>query len=407
MHNDVHEFKRWLSMLLRDTEAAPVAGDLLTYQGNNQVQWWDGGDATGFVPRAEWLQNGFVDRAVSAITFNNGTLTFDISPTGASFVYYIDGVPVTTAGDDIIIANSDGQHWIYYNDQTGTLVEVVNPTHAQIEGLFGDECVVAMVYWNTNTAEGYLFDERHGYLMSPATHVYLHETIGTQWAEGIGLTNLLVDQTGANNTHAQFGNGAGEVYDEDVRHDISAVVSTTGYECWWWDGTRWQWDHGTGYPILVGGTPRMQYNNFGAGTLVEIGNNNFGLAHLFATGAEDGDPIVIVGQNEYGNVNAAREGAEVEISTLLLGNLPSPELKPIATVIFQTANAYGNAVQSRVRSTGTGDDYIDWRTSPISPGGGVVTDHGSLGGLGDNDHPQYALAGAAGGLARHFLLMGG
>jgi hypothetical protein len=40
---DIHNFKRWLSMLNRAAEAAPVVGDVLTYQGNNQVQWLAGG----------------------------------------------------------------------------------------------------------------------------------------------------------------------------------------------------------------------------------------------------------------------------------------------------------------------------------------------------------------------------
>ena len=400
------DLNRVLKLFRRDAEADPAAGDALVYQAD-AVEWFNLAGPAGYLPRAEWLQNGFVDRAESAISFVNGTRTFTIAPIGATYTYYYDGVPTDDAGDTFVIANSDGQHWIYYDAVGGALAEIVNPTTAQYEQLFGDECAVAVVYWNTNTAEGYLFDERHGYSMSPMTHVYLHETVGTQWVEGIGLVNLSVDQTGANNAHAQFGNGSGEVHDEDNEHIIDAIASVTGYECWWWDGTRWQWDHGTGYPILVGGTPRMQYNNFGAGTLVEVTNNRYALVHLFATGAEDGNPITIVGQNEYNSRNDAREGAEVEISTLLLGNLPSPELKPIATVIFQTSNAYGNAVQSRTISTGAGHDYIDWRQNPISPGGGTVADHGSLGGLGDNDHPQYALAGAAGGLARHFLLMGG
>lgn len=37
--SEIHDLKRWLSMLRRAAEADPVADDVLTYQGNNQVQW--------------------------------------------------------------------------------------------------------------------------------------------------------------------------------------------------------------------------------------------------------------------------------------------------------------------------------------------------------------------------------
>jgi hypothetical protein len=39
--NGTYDLKRWLSMLRRTAEADPVAGDVLSYQGNNQAQWLD------------------------------------------------------------------------------------------------------------------------------------------------------------------------------------------------------------------------------------------------------------------------------------------------------------------------------------------------------------------------------
>ncbi len=351
-----------------------------------------------YVPRLEWLQNGWMDKTDVTISFTNGTRVFEIAPAASYYDYYVNGHRHRSNGDTITIANSDGQHWIYYDDD-GTLSEIVGPSHAQVEDLIRENCLVAAVYWNTNTSEGYLFDELHGMTMAPETHHLFHDCIGMLWAEGVGLTNILADQSGALNTHCQFGNGDGLVYDEDNQHEINTIASTTGYECFWWDGTRWQWDTNAGYPFLVGGTPRAQYNNYGAGTLVEVGNANFCLTHLFATAAEDDNPIIVVGQTEYTTITAAREGAATEISAILLEGLPSPEMKPMGTVILQSSNAYGNAMQTRIRSATGGHDYVDWRTNPISPGGGTVTDHGSLGGLGDDDHSQYLKEKASGGAA--------
>lgn len=388
--------RRDLTLLLRANGVLPAVDDALTFQGNNQAEWQD---LSGlFLPRDEWLQNGFVSRTDNALTFVNGTRTFTVAPTGANFDYYHDGVRNTTTGDSIVITNVDGVHWLYYNDGTGTLVEIVNPTHTQHEDLTEDECQVGMVYWNTNTSEGYLFDGRHGYMMSPVTHRVLHEALGVLWARGIAIVDITTDQAGNNDTHSQFGNASGEVYDQDVEHIINAIAGGGTYECWWWDGTRWQWDTNAGYPFLVGGTPQPQYNNFGAGTLVEGGNNNFVLTHLFASSAEDGNCIIIVGQAVYGTANAAREGAATEISDLLVGNLPGDELKPIATVILGIRNAYTNTNNCITVSAEGGHDYLDWRSNPVSPGGGTVTDHGSLADLIADDHHQYLLlAGRAGG----------
>jgi hypothetical protein len=348
--------------------------------------------------RAEWLQNGWPNRDDQTITFTNGTETFEIAPNVVAYYdYYVEGRRHRSDGDTLVTDGTDGQHWIYYN-AAGVLSALVNPTHVQVEDLIENQCLVAMVYWNDNTSEGYLFDERHGMSLSRDTHRMLHECVGMLWADGIAIDGIETDQSGANNSHAQFGNTSGEVYDEDVNHDIDAMTDPATYECWWWDGTRWQWDTNAGYPFLMGGSPRIQYNNFGAGTLVEVGNGNFALVHLFATSAEDGDPIIIVGQAEYTNITAAREGAASEVSTLLLATLPSPELKPIATVIFQSNNGYGNTPKTRARTASGGHDYTDWRTNPISPGGGTVSDHGSLGGLADDDHSGHPwLLGRSGG----------
>jgi hypothetical protein len=54
-----------------------------------------------------------------------------------------------------------------------------------------------------------------------------------------------------------------------------------------------------------------------------------------------------------------------------------------ATIIFQTSDGYGNTPKARIRSTGTGDDYIDWRTAKINgiPGssGGETNDGNNVG----------------------------
>jgi hypothetical protein len=73
-----------------------------------------------------------------------------------------------------------------------------------------------------------------------------------------------------------------------------------------------------------------------------------------------------MGQDTYLDRNSARDGAEVEINNLVVNNLIFPEIKPIATIIYETRASYTNSVNARILSTDTGDDFVDWRGSQTS-----------------------------------------
>jgi hypothetical protein len=135
------------------------------------------------------------------------------------------------------------------------------------------------------------------------------------------------------------------------------------------------------------GTGRLAYDN--NGTLTEVTNGDFVLCHVFATSFAHANPVIAVGQAEYSTKKAAQAGAVTEITSILsIANI-SPELKPIATVIFQTKNTFTNAVKAIVVSTDEGDDYVDFRTDILNPAFSSAQDHGNLAGLGNDHHPQY------------------
>ena len=79
----------------------PVALDMLIYEPGGC--FWAGGAGAPYLPRNEWLQNGFPSRADNTISFVNGTQRFTIAPTGASFDYYHDGELNSTPGDFHVI----------------------------------------------------------------------------------------------------------------------------------------------------------------------------------------------------------------------------------------------------------------------------------------------------------------
>jgi len=337
---------------------------------------------------------GITDMDESTMSFTDGTRTFDISPVGSTFSYYIRGVYYeVSATDSVVITDQEGIHAIYYDD--GILKSLYDPSSAQFDLIILDNAIVAYVMWNATDNEGKLFEERHGITMSPESHLHFHLSIGTQYVSGLALAYFSLDGTGDLDSHAQFSIQTGVIRDEDIELTTNTLASTVGAEVWYLSGSNWRWETNTGFSVLTTGTGRLAWND--GGTLVEVTNNNFVLCHIWAINAYDRNPISIMGQEEYNTINSARQGAEIEINNLILSGLPSPELKPIASIIFQTSNGYVNSVKARVRTTDTGDSYVDWRQSNLSPSS-PAANHGSLSGLGNDDHFQYLLlTGRSGG----------
>lgn len=361
-------------------------------------------DHPQYTLRSDWDQNGFVDRDLSTMSWDDGTYTFTITPTGSDFDYFFEGVRYTTTGDSVQIDNTvEGIHWIYYDGSTLSVIE--NPTTDQANDLILNKTLVSFVYWDVSAAEAiYVGEERHGFRMSPSTHSYEHFNEGLKYRSGLGLNTFSIDGTGAT-IDAQFGVDSGAVQDEDIYDSISAVVSTTGLPIYYMTGANSDWNRyiQSGFSMRTfDGTSatRLAYNQFtgGAWQLTQVGNAKYVLYHIFATTEKDNPIISVMGQNEYGSINDARDGAQVEISELILDELSFPEIRPLGTIICQTSLGYTNVVNARIVSDGAGDNYVDWRSETISRVSISTSDHGALAGLGDNDHPQYLLISDASGL---------
>jgi hypothetical protein len=323
--------------------------------------------------------------------------TLSIQPTGSTFEYWVAGVKYTTSGDTKQISDVEGVHAIYYDG--GTLTETANPTTAQMDSIIRTKALVSIVFWDTSAATAiYVGEERHGKSMSSVTHTYLHFLRGLAYLSGLGLNALSADGAGAT-ADARFGVDAGTVSDEDIYLTIGAVTSTTGLPIYYMlgAGAEWQKHTESGFSVRTSdgtSSTRLAFNEYAGGVwqLTQAANNSFVLCHVFATTEKDNPMIAVMGQAEYTTKKAARAGAQTEIQSLVLDDILFPEIKAVATVIFQTNLSYASAVNARVVSTEEGDDYVDLRNEVISRTTVSTTDHGSLTGLGDDDHTIYTLA---------------
>lgn len=345
------------------------------------------------VPRNEWLQNGFLDDSDVSISWNDSNRRLTISPSVTSYSYLIAGEIYTETGtltEDIL--DEDGL-WVIYFDSEGSLTSVKNPSHDQIDTVIENYCIIVYVQWSSTDSDGRLMYELHGTNMAPSTHHYLHDAFGAVYISGMSLADFTIDDTGDDDEDAQFSIAVGEFYDEDIAIDLDEVVSTSGVEIWYLDNSEWRWATNSGFSMLsFSPTGRLAWND--SGTQTEAGNNTYILTHIAATNIveDSGDNfkyIAIQGQAVYGNIIQAREGAETEVNNLIYGTLPLEEVIIVASVIYQTRDLYNNSVSARIRTTDTGDDYIDWTQSGLSGKGTTTNDHGALAGLSDDDHPQY------------------
>jgi len=265
--------------------------------------------------------------------------------------------------------------------------------------LIFDVAYVTGLYWDaTNNIAIQTGDERHGYIMDPVTHSYLHSTFGTEYVSGLAVSLVnTVDGTGDVDGDAQILIEDGRIRDEDIvltitDDDPQNLRPILNVPVYYREGvSNWRKQSESLYPVISGGA-RLAYNSL-TGTVwgqTIVGQADFVNAHIFATNDIYNPIIAVQGQSGYGGITDARNGANDEINNLVVGGMAFQEFTPIATIIYQTSTAYSNAVNGRIRSTDEGADFIDWRGTKISPGV-APSSHSSLSELNVDSHLQYAL----------------
>ena len=345
-------------------------------------------DLNNFVTEDDWGQNGYDDKDDSTISFTDSTRTFSIQPTVTNFSYWVSGVKYISTGDTVIIGGgtvADEGIWIIYYDDD-VLTSIQNPTNSELSVIIQTKAITCIVYWNATDEESiYVGEERHGKDMSPSTHNYLHFYEGLRYFSGLSLTDVIADGNGDLDTSAQFGVEAGNVADEDLAKRISAVISTVGLPIYYMLGSTGRWvrhiEPGFSVRTFDGtDTTRLAWNEYtgGAWQLTEITNKDFVLYHIFATTEKDAPMISIMGQNDYTSKKNARAGALLEIQTLITNDLLFPEIRPIATIIFESQDGYNNTVKSRIVTDDDGGDYVDWRSETVTRNAISTSNHADL-----------------------------
>ncbi|MCP4900040.1 MAG: hypothetical protein GY906_23980 [bacterium] len=335
------------------------------------------------------------------LAFDDGNMRLTVTD-GGSAHYYINGVKYTLGGNKTVdITDTEGIWFLYFSGATLT----ASQTPWAITD--DDKALVAYVYWDaTNNKALFLGNELHGYVMDAATHSYLHHTGGAQWDDG-----LAVSDAGSEDINVS----AGDLHDEDLEVDISdgagagtfeQVLSPAEIPVLYRDGaSNWRiYDVGdkktatdAGY---VDGGNDLHYNKLNgtwASTAVS-GPNKYVAYWVVALNAQDTPVMTIMGQRVD---NTSSDAEENNIfSGLVLTGAPYQEMIVLARVILKsTAGSPYYEIDSILDLRAT-----NFTGTVITP---VISDHGGLTGLADDDHTQYLLADGTRNLTGNMAVDGG
>jgi hypothetical protein len=331
---------------------------------------------------------GHADKTQSTISFNAGTRTFTIAPVGANFVVWCKGEKYTyTTAQTVVIPDTDGLHYIYFS-LTGVLSTKMSFF------TWDEDAPTSYVYWNATLNEAiYFADERHGVTLDWQTHEYLHRTRGAAIANGFALSGYTISGTGSSDSDAQVTLEGGTFFDEDMQVDIVSSNTPTA-NTWeqdlsspaqipvlYLDGTAWKITTPNDYPVKKG--TLLQYNVYSAGSwsVSDITSGDFTVSWILATNNLNYPVVAVLNQSATNTIGQAEE---LHFEDLTLPGFPSVEFRPLYRLIYQSANSYSNATKAKLVGV---QDLRSVSAAGVAPS--LISDHGNLSGLTDDDHPQY------------------
>jgi len=318
-------------------------------------------------------------------SYSNSTRRITLTPIGPTFDIWINGKKWTFTGAQSLPQhpNASGVHF-YYLDENGSFQ--VSPYPFDLL----KDAPVAIVMWNATKGEARWVKEFHTTRMSARTHENLHSSRGArpELKNGFAISGFTLNSD--TSAAVSFGVSGGILWDEDIKHQVPALIDGGPYEIWYREGASgdWTWDDVNTLPYKYGATyftvnqlvaeswSQVQINSGGAAT--------WGNLFVVATPNNGGVSIVCVqGQSIY--TDAASATVE-SWDALDKGNLPFPEYYPLYRVTYKASVAYTD-VTGRVR--------IEKITS-VAQGGesGIsgATVHNSLGGRDALDaHPALSI----------------
>jgi len=294
---------------------------------------------------------GFPNRTDSTVSLDDtttpGDFTVSISPAITSFYFHIQGRKFTKTTTQSATVNSaaTGGYFVYF-DTTGTLVATT--TFWDLEAT----APVAYVYYNSTLQRAIIFEERHGNVMSAATHTNLHLTRGTKIESGgvIGSATYAVDT--ATDAANSWGMSSASIWDEDINTVTEELVEPTvftpgteNYTILYRSGAGGDWTWETSeVPFLYTTSSYAEYNEYTGATwqMTTMANNSYGKYFVYVVPALTAahQIIIVPAQEEF--ANEAEADAYTFTSLDLDPSFPFQEVVGLYEVVIVVKNSDTN-----------------------------------------------------------------
>lgn len=327
------------------------------------------------------------------LSYDKTTRKVTLTPTGASFVFFVNGVRFEKTGAQVAgtaHGTTFGRYYFYYDSSGGLQVSAVETPWSILDRTV---IPVAVVYWSSTLSDGWSMPEFHGSQRDLYQHYEHHFTEGTQLIRGGAASGYTLNTD--SDAAVTLAIAAVTIADEDNVHTLSALADGGPYMLLYRSSAsgEWVWDSTPVFPFRSGTYPKFNDpNGGGAGVwgeteLVGTGGGEWLNVYVLAVPANVATKQLAFVPGQAKHTSLASALAE-DFTNLAMGVLPFEEVVPLYRLTLHARSTYA----------GTHKVQLQALTSIVAKGVNITQSssasvHNSLAGRSDPAaHPITAIS---------------
>lgn len=315
----------------------------------------------------------------------DGTNTYTLTPTGASWSYWRNGTKYTITGAKTVTLTATppatkGTYFIYIDGTDGTLIASTSSWT-----LADTKVPVAIINWdNALTPKYHIQDERHTCAIDRRFHFEHHFTDGTETRTMTALSGYSIAPAVPVDTDNTMALSEAIIIDEDLSHTLAALADQNGtdknYYVWYRNGAGiWNWISSE-VPFLYTAAGYIQYDN--AGTMTEGAGNKYYNTYLLLTTLDGVSRFAFIhGQAPFNTLALAQAESFTSLTKTGLG---LAEYVAAYQLTWETSAAYSTKGKCRLAAA---PKAINVSATGFTTGGAI--EHNTLAGLQGGTTGEY------------------
>lgn len=290
------------------------------------------------------MPHGFENTTDSVIVYNPTTQIFTISPSFASFNVWIAGQRYTYTTPQLITHTNSPSTYYFYFDATGFHSSISMPS-------FYTSSLCSIVTY-LGSGLGFACEERHSCIMSPATHLELHQQVGTYLVSGGVIGDYSLQPTTPTDAGNRFTLTASVISDEGLNSSLLALTAGTYYNVNKLTGSDAKWTYNTiSVPFNYTTTGYIEYNNFTGGAWASTPATNNTYVNYYVVLVPSIYTATQIFLKPSNSVYSTLQSAQAETYASLTTSSYAPiEYVPIYQITFKTLSSYTTLGKCRIEA---------------------------------------------------------